>query len=196
MQFVKTNVEGDYSPMYVPSDMHSCLVPDRWTCRDVNEIFFADLEILSTDKCLSLFQHWSSNRPIWDWGLQKGGSVVVSMARKKSLWSAELAQSSVLSITTTYQELRTQDTLTSLLRLTIDRCHHRSATTRYVRCELACLLLPHTHSSHDSRPRTSWKTIVSQEDKLGQTIERNSQLIPGQKDTSSCIINHVTTVSL
>ena len=95
MQFVKTKVGGNYSPMYVPSDMHSCLVPDRWTCRDVNEIFFADLEILSTDKCLSLFQHWSSNRPIWDWGLQKGGSVVVSMARKKSLWSAELAQSSL-----------------------------------------------------------------------------------------------------
>ena len=98
----------------------------------------------------------------------------------------------VLSITATHQELRTQDTLTSLLRLTIDRCHHRSATTRYVRCELACLLLPHTHSSHDSRPRTSWKTIVSQEDKLGQTIERNSQLIPGQKN--SCIINHVRSV--
>ena len=125
--------------MYVPSDMHSCLVPDRWTCRDVNEIFFADLEILSTDKCLSLFQHWSSNRPIWDWGLQKGGSVVVSMARKKSLWSAELAQSSVLSITTTYQELRTQDTLShcwllSLIWPLIDvtiavpppsQCHHQ-----------------------------------------------------------------------
>ena len=63
-----------------------------------------------------------------------------------------------------------------------------------VRCELACLLLPHTHSSHDSRPRTSWKTIVSQEDKLGQTIERNSQLIPGQKD--SCIINHFMSVEL
>ena len=86
--------------------------------------------------------------------------------------------------------------LTVVINLTIDRCHHRSATTMCVRCELACLLLPHTHSSHDSRPRTSWKTIVSQEDKLGQTIERNSQLIPGQKDTSSCIINHVTTVSV
>ena len=153
MQFVKTNVEGDYSPMYVPSDMHSCLVPDRWTCRDVNEIFFADLEILSADKCLSLFQHWSSNRPIWDWGLQKGGSVVVSMARKKSLWSAELAQSSVLSITATHQELRTQDTLTSLLaavviNLTIDRCHHRSATAM---CEVwACMFAAPSH------PLLSW----------------------------------------
>ena len=61
---------------------------------------------------------------------------------------------------------------------------------------VSCLLLPHTHSSHDSRPRTSWKTIISQEDKLGQTIERNSQLIPSQKDTSSCIINHFTTISV
>ena len=118
MQCVKTRVGGNYSPMCVPSDMHSCLVPDRWTCRDVNEIFFADLEILSADKCLSLFQHWSSNRPIWDWGLQKGGSVVVSMARKKSLWSAELAQSSLSPFTATQQELRTQDTL-----IIVDCCH-------------------------------------------------------------------------
>ena len=202
MQCVKTRVGGNYSPMCVPSDMHSCLVPDRWTCRDVNEIFFADLEILSADKCLSLFQHWSSNRPIWDWGLQKGGSVVVSMARKKSLWSAELAQSSLSPFTATQQELRTLTlTLTLLLlltvviNLTID-CHHCSATARCVTCELFAAPSHHTHSSHDSRPRTSWKTIISQEDKLGQTIERNSQLIPSQKDTSSCIINHFTTISV
>ena len=103
----------------------------------------------------------------------------------------------VLSITATYQELRTQDTLShcwllSLIWPLIDVT--TAVPPPCVRCELACLLLPHTHSSHDSRPRTSWKTIVSQEDKLGQTIERNSQLIPGQKD--SCIINHFMSVEL
>ena len=82
--------------------------------------------------------------------------------------------------------------LTVVINLTID-CHHCSATARCVTCELFAAPSHHTHSSHDSRPRTSWKTIISQEDKLGQTIERNSQLIPSQKDTSSCIINHVTT---
>ena len=85
--------------------------------------------------------------------------------------------------------------LTVVINLTID-CHHCSATARCVTCELFAAPSHHTHSSHDSRPRTSWKTIISQEDKLGQTIERNSQLIPSQKDTSSCIINHFTTISV
>ena len=57
MQCVKTRVGGNYSPMYVPSNMHSCLVPDRWTCRDVNEIFLRTLKysrLTNVSLCFSI----------------------------------------------------------------------------------------------------------------------------------------------